>query len=184
VASSGDYSLELWSEEKKLTSTSIYLEKGEHSIVQPFVIENPQRWWTHDLGTPFLYHFDLKLFHKGQLLNVQSKKIGLRTIKIVQEPDKDGASFYVELNGRPIFAKGANYIPSDVFIPRVTDQQYQWLIHSTANANMNIKLVCQNILSAEYCKFVYFKCPAREFRRHTPFKHMKLLIEKLTHLTI
>jgi beta-mannosidase len=70
------------------------------------------------------------------LLDVQSKKIGLRTIKIVQEPDKDGASFYVELNGRPIFAKGANYIPSDVFIPRVTDQQYQWLIHSTANANM------------------------------------------------
>jgi hypothetical protein len=44
----------------------------------------------------------------------------------------------VELNGRPIFAKGANYIPSDVFIPRVTDQQYQWLIHSTANANMNM----------------------------------------------
>ena len=72
------------------------------------------------------------------MLDIQSKKIGLITIKIVQEPDKDGASFYVELNGRPIFAKGANYIPSDVFIPRVTDQQYQWLIHSTANANMNM----------------------------------------------
>ena len=138
VASSGDYTLELWSNEKKLASTSIYLEKGEHSVVQPFVIENPHRWWTHDLGNPYLYHFDLKLFHKGQLLDVQSRKIGLRTIKIVQEPDKDGASFYVELNGRPIFAKGANYIPSDVFIPRVTDQQYQWLMHSTANANMNM----------------------------------------------
>lgn len=133
-----NYTLELWCKEQKLAFTSLFLEKGNHSIILPFNIENPQRWWTHDLGTPYLYEFEVKLYLQDQLLDVLTEKIGLRTLKVIQEPDKEGASFYFELNGRPVFAKGANYIPSDVFIPRVTDSQYQWLIHSTASANMNM----------------------------------------------
>jgi len=138
VLTPGNYKLELWCNGKKMADTAAFLHPGMHKIKQPFVIENPTRWWTHDLGTPYLYQMETKLFLEDKLLDVSRKKTGLRTIKIIQEPDKDGASFYFELNGRPVFAKGANYIPSDVFIPRVSEKQYQWLIHATATANMNM----------------------------------------------
>jgi beta-mannosidase len=138
VIKAGNYTLELWCQDKKLTNTNQYLEIGRHTLSRTFTIENPQRWWTHDLGTPHLYEIEVKLIYQDQLLDVRKRNIGLRTIKVIQEADQEGASFYFELNGRPIFAKGANYIPSDVFIPRVTDQQYQWLLHSVVDANMNM----------------------------------------------
>ena len=64
--------------------------------------------------------------------------MGLRSLKIINRPDKDGKTFYVELNGIPVFAKGANYIPQDNFLPRVTPGQYEKTILDAANANMNM----------------------------------------------
>ena len=64
---------------------------------------------------------------------------GLRTIKLVTKPDADGGnSFYFEVNGIAVFAKGANYIPSDIFPSRVTDIHYEELIKAAADANMNM----------------------------------------------
>lgn len=64
---------------------------------------------------------------------------GLRTIKLVQKPEKDGGkSFYFEVNGIAVFAKGSNYIPSDIFPSRVTDNHYEELITASAEANMNM----------------------------------------------
>lgn len=47
-------------------------------------------------------------------------------------------TFYVELNGVPVFAKGANYIPQDNFLPRVTPELYEKTILDAANVNMNM----------------------------------------------
>lgn len=64
---------------------------------------------------------------------------GIRTIKLVQNPEKDGGkSFYFEVNGVAVFAKGSNYIPSDIFPSRVTDKHYEELITAAAEANMNM----------------------------------------------
>jgi len=67
-------------------------------------------------------------------------RTGIRTIRLVQNPDPDGKgkSFYFEVNGTPIFAKGANYIPSDVFVPRLTPADYKKVIESASFANMNM----------------------------------------------
>ena len=53
---------------------------------------------------------------------VAEKKVttGLRSLKLVRQKDQWGESFGFELNGVPVFAKGANAIPNDVFLPRVT----------------------------------------------------------------
>jgi beta-mannosidase len=57
---------------------------------------------------------------------------------VVQEPDGSGKSFYFRVNGRPVFMKGANYIPQDAFLDRVTTERYEHLLQSAADANMNM----------------------------------------------
>jgi len=73
-------------------------------------------------------------------LDENKTNIGIRTAKIIQEPDADGngKSFYLELNGRPVFSKGANYIPNDIFLPRVTPDEYEHIVKSAAETNMNM----------------------------------------------
>jgi beta-mannosidase len=114
------------------------LSEGLTTINIPVVIENPQLWWTHDLGEPYLYQSAIQIIQQGQVIQEQTDEIGLRKIELIQESDAAGKSFYFKLNEVPIFAKGANYIPQDIFIPRVSDQQYQSLIQSAKLANMNM----------------------------------------------
>ncbi|MBK7213771.1 MAG: glycoside hydrolase family 2 protein [Bacteroidales bacterium] len=63
---------------------------------------------------------------------------GIRTLKLIQKPDEKGKSFYFELNGVPVFAKGANYIPADIFLTRVTPDDYERIVIDAASANMNM----------------------------------------------
>lgn len=132
--------IEIYQGDTLLAVQEVAMLEGKNEFHLPLEIYKPQRWWTHDLGKPHLYKLTAKLSCQRKPLNEISRKIGLRTIKIVQtpDPDKKGSSFYFELNGRPIFAKGANYIPNDMFIPRVTDGNYRELIRSTVEANMNM----------------------------------------------
>jgi beta-mannosidase len=53
------------------------------------------------------------------------QNIGFRTIELVQDPieKQHGTSFYFRVNDIPIFAKGANLIPLDVFHCRVDQQR-------------------------------------------------------------
>mgnify|MGYP000007705010 FL=1 len=56
----------------------------------------------------------------------------------MNEKDADGESFYFEVNGIPMFAKGANYIPQDALLPSVTTERYQTLFRDIKEANMNV----------------------------------------------
>ena len=104
-----------------------------------FTVDNPRLWWTNGLGEPFLYEFEVELrTRKGKVLDRHRQKLGLRSIRVVTEPDEWGESFYFEMNGVPVFMKGANYIPLDVFVPRVTDEIYERTIRDAAAANMNM----------------------------------------------
>ena len=72
-------------------------------------------------------------------------RIGLRTVELVQQPAQppapgqpNGTSFYFLVNKVPIFAKGSNLIPLDVFSPRATAERARWLLGRAAAANMNM----------------------------------------------
>jgi beta-mannosidase len=74
----------------------------------------------------------------GRIIAKGEKRIGLRTIELVQEEDQSGRSFYFRVNGLPVFVKGANYIPQDNFVPRVGDSVYRALLSDAKDAGMNM----------------------------------------------
>ncbi len=103
-----------------------------------FDIQNPFLWWTHDLGNPNLYQVKVSIIKDGVLERV-TQQIGLREIKLVRKEDKWGETFYFLLNGIPLFAKGANWIPIDSFIPRGKKLGlYSMNLMYAKKANMNM----------------------------------------------
>lgn len=121
-----------------LGSRTASLKRGLNKIVVDFVLKNPKLWWSNGLGEPHLYDFRTDLTLGSEVTDSQTTKSGIRSLKVINQPDKDGKTFYIELNGRPVFAKGANYIPSDNFLPRVTEAKYEKTILDAARANMNM----------------------------------------------
>ena len=104
-------------------------------------IDKPQLWWTHDLGEPHLYHLHVRLADADRELDALEQQVGIRSIELDQSPDLDepGARFFrFKLNGAPIFARGANWIPADSLVTRMNRQKYQTLLQKAVNGNMNM----------------------------------------------
>lgn len=129
----GNYNLKI----NEITKNYV-LKKGENKIQFPFEITNPKRWWCNGLGEANLYLFQINLSKKNKIIDAKKLNIGLRTIELIQEKDEVGKSFYFKLNGIPVFMKGANYIPPDSFLPRVTDTTYNSIVKNAVDANMNM----------------------------------------------
>ncbi|WP_417199322.1 beta-mannosidase [Bizionia sp.] len=103
-----------------------------------FTIKNPKLWWPHNLGNPYLYDIKVVIKKDKTVLDSVSVKKGLRTIKLITEKDSLGESFYFEVNGKPVYAKGANYIPQNSMQNKVTDAHYNNLLNDAVEANMNM----------------------------------------------
>ncbi|ESQ91501.1 beta-mannosidase [Asticcacaulis sp. AC460] len=129
VSSAGDKTI--------AAKTETTLKPGLNTISVPFTIAKPKLWWTNGLGEAFLYSLKGRLTAAGGA-DTRKVKTGLRTIKVIQTPDAAGASFYFELNGVPVFMKGANYIPNDSFLPRVTHDVYDKVVASAVDTHMNM----------------------------------------------
>lgn len=102
-----------------------------------FRIKNANLWWSNGLGKPYLYN--LNFLVEGEGLK-QSKFVsyGIRRLELVQEPDSIGKSFYFNLNGIPVFMKGANVIPRQSFLPSASKQKLKELLVDAANSGINM----------------------------------------------
>ncbi|WP_319268565.1 glycoside hydrolase family 2 protein [uncultured Draconibacterium sp.] len=114
------------------------LAKGDELVSIPFEITNPKLWWSNGLGDANMYAFEVKVMQGKNVLASSKINTGLRSVKLVREKDEAGESFVFELNGVKVFAKGANYIPNDNFLPRVTKEDYEKVVADAVNANMNM----------------------------------------------
>ncbi|NDV57638.1 glycoside hydrolase family 2 protein [Bacteroides sp. 519] len=117
---------------------NVQLKKGMNTIEHNLVVNNPRLWWTNGLGEAHLYSFTANISIDGDVADTKTDNIGIRSLKVINEKDANGHSFYFELNGQRVFAKGANYIPQDNFLTRVTDEKYEKTILDAVNVNMNM----------------------------------------------
>ncbi|WP_145410668.1 beta-mannosidase [Paenibacillus xylanexedens] len=117
---------------------AVTLKSGLQTVEVPVTIEQPKLWWSRGLGEAHLYSFVTEVLAGERVLAESTVKTGIRSIRLVRHKDEVGASFYFELNGVAVFAKGANHIPNDSFITEITAERYRHEIVSAAESNMNM----------------------------------------------
>lgn len=159
-----NFQLIFWeSKEKKhiLEMGSLELEENQTLIhyKKNFTLNNIELWWSRGLGNAKLYEFSFELYDPlNKLVDKSERKFGIRKVKLMQIPDKDenGTSFFIQLNGKDVFIKGANYIPPDSFATRVTKEKHDELIKSMIDGNYN----GMRIWGGGYFETLYFydKC--------------------------
>ena len=139
IESNSDKDVNLFTKiNNEVISSNISLKKGKYIYKIPIEIMNPKLWWTHNLGESYLYNFNFQLIADGKIKDEKSIKKGIRTIKLITKKDSIGESFYFELNGKPVYMKGANYIPQNSFQNKVTNQHYKKLLSDVVSSNMNM----------------------------------------------
>ena len=144
AARAGEYALRLWQtapdgKRTQVAEQRVVLKAGDGEVISlPVAVDHPQRWYPNGYGAQPLYRYDVELRQGRKLLASASKRTGLRSVALRTDPDSQGATFHFVINGIPVFAKGANYIPFDMFAPRVGDAQLRRVLQSAADANMNM----------------------------------------------
>ena len=104
------------------------LETGE-DVVNAVEIDHPPLWWPNGAGERRFFDYAVPV--AGRTLR---GRIGLRKIEL----DTAGGAVAFKVNDRPLFMKGANWIPCDAFAGRQTPERYRDLLESAAAAHMNM----------------------------------------------
>ena len=103
-----------------------------------FSIPDPQLWWPNGYGMQPLYSVHIRLLIGNTVLDEWNKRIGLRTLRVIRKIDQWGESFAFEINGVSIFSMGANYIPEDSLLPRLSRERTERLIQDCVKAHFNM----------------------------------------------
>lgn len=97
----------------------------------------PKLWWPNGYGEQPLYHLKIELCAQDTVCEEKEVQIGLRTLTVSTEKDEWGNEFCFTVNGVKLFAMGADYIPEDNILSRVTPEKTEQLIRSCTQANFN-----------------------------------------------
>lgn len=101
-------------------------------------IPEPELWWPNGLGKQPLYTVSFEAVQDGRTVDSVVKRIGLRTMTVVREKDEWGESFAQCVNGVKFFAMGADYIPEDNVLNRITPERTRKLLEQCVRANFNV----------------------------------------------
>jgi beta-mannosidase len=102
--------------------------RSRHTIEIP--LSQPRLWWPWDHGRPDLYRLTLEILDGERPMDRWTAVIGLREVEL------DG--WTVQVNGRPVYARGANWVPADILPGRVCEADYRDLLGLAREARMNM----------------------------------------------
>jgi beta-mannosidase len=103
-------------------------------------IDGAEFWWTHDLGEPALYDVTVTLRVGGVVADVVRDRIGVRTIGLDRgaDPEEGGRRFGFVLNGVPVFARGAAWLPADMMVGSVRAERHRELVRTARDGNLTM----------------------------------------------
>lgn len=90
------------------------------------------------------------------LLDRAETQIAFREVRLNTDPDEHGRGFQFEVNGKPVFCKGANWIPEGVFPEDRSPERIRERVRQAAAANMNMLRVWGG--GAYECDAFYEEC--------------------------
>jgi beta-mannosidase len=114
------------------------VEVDGDTAVATVVVPEPELWWPVGHGDQPRYDLTVALLADGEVLDSAEHRIGFRTITVDTTPDEIGTPFTFVVNGKPIFVKGANWIPDDHFLTRITRDRLARRVDQAVGANMNL----------------------------------------------
>ncbi|MFE6970639.1 glycoside hydrolase family 2 protein [Isoptericola sp. NPDC057653] len=101
-------------------------------------VERPEPWWPRGYGEAALHDVAVRLVDAaGRVLQQDHRRVGFRHVAVDTTPDEHGRAFTVRVNDRPVFCKGANWIPDDVLVSRMTPARYAERVGQAVDAHMN-----------------------------------------------
>jgi len=120
-------------------SLEVELKKGLNIIRKEYSVEKPYLWWPRGYGEQNLYELTAELYLGESKVDEYFTRFGIRTIELVTEGPEtpNGKVFYFKINGVKVFVKGANWIPLDLLIGRITSDKYEHALRMMAEANHN-----------------------------------------------
>lgn len=143
VPVAGEYTITGSVAETSTTATRQCRLESSGEIELSMTVDDPDLWWPAGHGDQPLYELSVSVEEREETHGV-TNRLGFRDIELVREPDaggtadeENGESFYIRVNGEPIFARGANWIPVDALNRNVTSEKYDDLLSSAVEANMN-----------------------------------------------
>ena len=126
-------------QEKKLLVTKhlkVSIDRDHKTL--PITIDHPQLWWPNEMGEQPLYDFEVRLLKDGKLLDSKTFKSGIKTFEMVDEPDSIGRAFYFKVNGVPMYAKGANYVPEEMIETWINADNTLRLLRQAKDVHFNM----------------------------------------------
>ncbi|KXK63205.1 beta-mannosidase [Micromonospora rosaria] len=112
---------------------------GARAAVLDLTVADVRRWWPRGYGEPHRYPLTVTLHDPaGTLLDEWSRRIGFRSVRLDTVPDAHGTPFTLVVNDVPVFARGVNWIPDDVFPHRVTRDRLAHRFDQAVGANVNL----------------------------------------------
>jgi beta-mannosidase len=127
----------LFWESKLFGSTSF--SRGEQTLWREETIKDHELWWPRGQGEQFLYDDEwIVKDKKGNILYSKKVRFGIKHSELINQADKWGTSYEIKINGRPVFCKGADYIPQDIFPSRMKDSDLRKMVEIMAESNFNM----------------------------------------------
>ncbi len=109
------------------------------SGVIELVVTDPKLWWPTGYGDQPLYQLGVELTDAdGVDLGRWERRIGLRTVTLDTDDDQHGTAFVIRINDTAVFVKGANWIPDDHLLTRITRARLARRIDQAVGANLNL----------------------------------------------
>lgn len=120
-------------------SSSFNIKPGLHAEEVELVVKHPRLWWPVGHGEQALHDLRVRVEVDGEVRFERTMQIGFRHVRVNQQPHpRQGRYFVIEVNRKPIFCKGGNFVPADMIFMRSDRERHDRLTDLALEANFNL----------------------------------------------